>query len=762
MLADLAVQLSPQSQKEAMLPKQPSVGNTDAHGEIVSFGAKLGEAMGSDKRLTRGEVGQGKEKAKVTDDSTDHQEDEKTSQTRIRSSNTLAYLEQVFSLGPMGQLANMVDSAISLDGKRRQGEELLETVGVLEALETKEVRTEQMDSVRTWFKGAAEEVSGEVEHPLDTETALAQGNTISLSGPLVDLELAVSQAALTTETRSGRDRVLRETLAIDDGDVAATHVEGRVITDVALSGDPMADSATSSVPEQDGLLAFMQEGHRMPQTEIGDGTAYQSNSKNWLGSSALLRPRVSSAPRDPSMRKVGAPTSGTHADRTIRDLVDMAGRAADDGDLLSTLLGQDPLQEDSVVLAVDQSGQISEAGFGAYEGLGFNEVTMEQQVLLYEALTDAMASGSPLPWDGTAVSRFASSQYGVKGALGNFSLGVAAHDLAILYPDDLEPGSQDGTGGEISLWGVRQADPLRPDVTSEGNLGVATQESAVLADPVNQEAGLGEVAGIQAKNEKQKPVGNGWETGQGMSSSAFRHIRVSVAPQGEQDNTHGEAHTFGNGPDMAPTNMGASSEAAKPMQHQAVELEQSEGTPERTKDATIDTKEVTRPETLLTTSLDQSPVVDETGSPHPSPSAPVSVRQVVDQIVHKVELEVKGEYGEVRLQLKPEHLGELEIKIATNNGVVSAAFLAESKTVKGLIEAGLPQLKQQLMQQGLNIQDVSVEVGGGNSHGNQSYTGNADSSLSGGWYQGSSGRDTVGAGARTRQSLWGGTIDYRA
>ena len=54
----------------------------------------------------------------------------------------------------------------------------------------------------------------------------------------------------------------------------------------------------------------------------------------------------------------------------------------------------------------------------------------------------------------------------------------------------------------------------------------------------------------------------------------------------------------------------------------------------------------------------------------------------------------------------------MEVRIASNNGIVSAEFIAESQRVKALIEAGLPQLKQQLIEQGLNVQELSVQVGG--------------------------------------------------
>ncbi len=140
--------------------------------------------------------------------------------------------------------------------------------------------------------------------------------------------------------------------------------------------------------------------------------------------------------------------------------------------------------------------------------------------------------------------------------------------------------------------------------------------------------------------------------------------------------------------------------------------------------------------------------------------ATVTPRQLIDQIVQTVELDVTGEYGEVRLQLKPEHLGELQVKVATNNGVISATFIAESHTVKSLIEAGLSQLKEQLTQQGLHIQDVSVQVGG-DSPGRQSYPGGHEPGWAGGWPVRSIGINqpkVVSLGQRH----WGGTIDFRA
>lgn len=136
-------------------------------------------------------------------------------------------------------------------------------------------------------------------------------------------------------------------------------------------------------------------------------------------------------------------------------------------------------------------------------------------------------------------------------------------------------------------------------------------------------------------------------------------------------------------------------------------------------------------------------------------------RQIVEQVVKQVKLDATGEYGEIRLQLKPEHLGELQVKIATENGVVSAIFVAESHAVKSLIEAGLPQLKDQLMQQGLNIQDVAVHVGGDAPSG-QSHAGRHDFGSTSNYPVRSIGAKSMAVASTIGRRNWGNTIDFRA
>jgi len=85
---------------------------------------------------------------------------------------------------------------------------------------------------------------------------------------------------------------------------------------------------------------------------------------------------------------------------------------------------------------------------------------------------------------------------------------------------------------------------------------------------------------------------------------------------------------------------------------------------------------------------------------------------VMQQIVQRAQLIRLPEHSEMRIQLKPAHLGELTLKIIAENGLITAKFYAESYQVKEIIESSLPQLKQSLAQQGLKTDQIDVFLGG--------------------------------------------------
>ena len=66
-----------------------------------------------------------------------------------------------------------------------------------------------------------------------------------------------------------------------------------------------------------------------------------------------------------------------------------------------------------------------------------------------------------------------------------------------------------------------------------------------------------------------------------------------------------------------------------------------------------------------------------------------------------------------RIRLKPDELGELSMDISVTNNSVKAFIIVENYHVKEIIEANLNRLEAELKNQGLSIEQFTVETGGG-------------------------------------------------
>lgn len=91
-------------------------------------------------------------------------------------------------------------------------------------------------------------------------------------------------------------------------------------------------------------------------------------------------------------------------------------------------------------------------------------------------------------------------------------------------------------------------------------------------------------------------------------------------------------------------------------------------------------------------------------------SRPVNTEQLIKQMVEYIKVNIKEDSTEMNLQLKPDHLGNLSLKIVTERGIITAQFVAESQAVKEIIEANFNQLKDVLQEQGLLIENLEVSV----------------------------------------------------
>jgi flagellar hook-length control protein FliK len=84
----------------------------------------------------------------------------------------------------------------------------------------------------------------------------------------------------------------------------------------------------------------------------------------------------------------------------------------------------------------------------------------------------------------------------------------------------------------------------------------------------------------------------------------------------------------------------------------------------------------------------------------------------LEQIVSKVKTVSAENFAELRITLRPEQLGDVSLRIAVQNGVVMALFVAESQRIKEIIEANFNQLRDALSEQGIEVSELFVSVNG--------------------------------------------------
>ena len=96
----------------------------------------------------------------------------------------------------------------------------------------------------------------------------------------------------------------------------------------------------------------------------------------------------------------------------------------------------------------------------------------------------------------------------------------------------------------------------------------------------------------------------------------------------------------------------------------------------------------------------------------PTPEANAQAAREADmpaQIVQQARLIRSAENTEMVINLKPEHLGQLTLRVSVSqNGAVNASFYSDNAQVRAVIENSLVQLRQELNDQGLKVDNVQV------------------------------------------------------
>ena len=113
------------------------------------------------------------------------------------------------------------------------------------------------------------------------------------------------------------------------------------------------------------------------------------------------------------------------------------------------------------------------------------------------------------------------------------------------------------------------------------------------------------------------------------------------------------------------------------------------------------------PSVTFQTALQETAEVQST-----APAAPQKDYEVARQIVEQARLLRMPEQTEMVIRLKPEHLGELTLKVSVAaGGAINATFHTDNASVRAIIETSMIQLKHELQAQGLKVDNVGVYAG---------------------------------------------------
>ena len=96
-------------------------------------------------------------------------------------------------------------------------------------------------------------------------------------------------------------------------------------------------------------------------------------------------------------------------------------------------------------------------------------------------------------------------------------------------------------------------------------------------------------------------------------------------------------------------------------------------------------------------------------------------QSVITQVVEKLNVAMKTGITEIRVMLRPESLGDVQLKIKVEGDVVTGKMYVESQQVKHIVEANLQTLKDSLTQHNLSVGSFSVDVNHGNGTHQQMY-----------------------------------------
>ncbi len=83
---------------------------------------------------------------------------------------------------------------------------------------------------------------------------------------------------------------------------------------------------------------------------------------------------------------------------------------------------------------------------------------------------------------------------------------------------------------------------------------------------------------------------------------------------------------------------------------------------------------------------------------------------IMNQVMDYMKIQLNAETSTLEMQLQPESLGTLQIRISAKEGLMTAQFTTASDSVKAVLESQMVQLQQQLESQNIKVDAIEVMV----------------------------------------------------
>lgn len=107
---------------------------------------------------------------------------------------------------------------------------------------------------------------------------------------------------------------------------------------------------------------------------------------------------------------------------------------------------------------------------------------------------------------------------------------------------------------------------------------------------------------------------------------------------------------------------------------------------------------------------EQSAQIRGAGQAETVPFAMQQTREIMNQILDYMKIQIKPEMTQLEMQLHPESLGNVNVHIASREGVITAQFTAQNETVRAALESQIVQLRETFAEQGVKVDAIEVSV----------------------------------------------------